>query len=63
MYFSGTVKNGGFGKFNHNRGVMPIDKQAVIRANRDTLYSAAVFDLDAGPVRSQCRMRATGLCL
>ena len=50
MYFSGTVKNGGFGKFNHNRGVMPIDKQAVIRANRDTLYSAAVFDLDAGPV-------------
>jgi hypothetical protein len=50
MYFGGTVKNGGFGKFNHGRGVMPIDKQAVIRANRDTLYSAAVFDLDAGPV-------------
>jgi hypothetical protein len=50
MYFDGTVKNGGFGKFNHGRGVMPIDKQAVIRANRDTLYSAAVFDLDAGPV-------------
>ena len=50
MYFAGTVKNGGFGKFNHNREVMPIDKQAVIRANRDTLYSAGVFDLDAGPV-------------
>jgi hypothetical protein len=50
MYFGGTVKNGGFGKFSHNRGVMPIDKQAVIRANRDTLYSAAVFDLDAGSV-------------
>jgi hypothetical protein len=50
MYFGGTVRNGGFGKFNHNREVMPIDKQAVIRANRDTLYSAAVFDLDAGPV-------------
>src|SRR6476660_1707910 len=50
MYFDGTVKNGGFGKLSHNRGVMPIDKQAVIRANRDTLYSAAVFDLDAGPV-------------
>jgi hypothetical protein len=29
---------------------MPIAKQAVIRANRDTLYSAVVFDLDAGPV-------------
>ena len=25
-------------------------KQTVIRMNRDTLYSAAVFDLDAGPV-------------
>jgi hypothetical protein len=50
MYFGGTVGNGGLGKFNHNRGVMPIDKQAVVRANRDTLYSAAVFDLDAGAV-------------
>jgi hypothetical protein len=29
---------------------MRIDNQAVIRGNRDTLYSAAVFDLDAGPV-------------
>ena len=28
----------------------PIDKQTVIRMNRDTLYSGAVFDLDAGPV-------------
>jgi hypothetical protein len=25
-------------------------KQTVIRMNRDTLYSAGVFDLDAGPV-------------
>jgi hypothetical protein len=30
--------------------VTPIDDQKVIRANRDTLYSVAVFDLDAGPV-------------
>ena len=28
----------------------PIDKQDVIRMNRDTLYSVGVFDLDAGPV-------------
>ena len=27
-----------------------MDNQLVIRSNRDTLYSAAVFDLDAGPV-------------
>jgi len=30
--------------------VTPLDKQAVPRCNRDTLYSTAVFDLDAGPV-------------
>ena len=50
LYFAGVVKNGGFGKFDHTREPAPIDKQTVIRLNRDTLYSAAVFDLDAGPV-------------
>ena len=44
------VKNGGFGKFDHTRDPAPLDKQTVIRLNRDTLYSAAVFDLNAGPV-------------
>jgi hypothetical protein len=29
---------------------VPLDKQGIIRPNRETLYSAAVFDLDAGPV-------------
>jgi hypothetical protein len=51
LYFGGVVKNaGGIGKFFHNRQPTPIDDQTVIRMNRDTLYSAAVFDLDAGPV-------------
>jgi hypothetical protein len=50
LYFAGIVKDGGFGAFNHNREPAPIDNQNVIRLNRDTLYSAAVFDLDAGPV-------------
>jgi hypothetical protein len=50
LYFSGVVKNGGFGKFDHTREPAPLDKQSVIRLNRDTLYSSAVFDLDAGPV-------------
>lgn len=50
MYFGVSVKRGGFGKFYHYREPMPINKQDVVRANRDTLYSAAVFDLDAGPV-------------
>lgn len=48
--FAGVVKDDGFGKFMHNRDVTPIDKQRVIRQNRDTLYSGAVIDLGAGPV-------------
>jgi len=51
MYLARVVQeNGGFGKFFHYRQPMPIEKQDVVRANRDTLYSAAVFDLDAAPV-------------
>ena len=50
LYFGNIVKDGGFGKFFHIRELTPIDHQLVIRANRDTLYSAAVFDLDAGAV-------------
>lgn len=50
LYFGNVVKDGGFAKFNHNRMPAPIDNQTVIRLNRDTLYSAAIFDLDAGPV-------------
>jgi hypothetical protein len=51
MYFGNVVnKLNGFGKFNHLREPTPIDAQTVVRTNRDTLYSAAVFDLDAGAV-------------
>ena len=51
MYFATVVKQaGGVGKFHHHREVMRIDDQTVIRANRDTLYSAGLFDLDASPV-------------
>ncbi|MCJ9723893.1 DUF1254 domain-containing protein [Agrobacterium sp. SHOUNA12C] len=50
LYFSNIVKDGGFGKFFHRREPATIENQTVIRLNRDTLYSAAVFDLDAGPV-------------
>ncbi|WP_009962370.1 DUF1254 domain-containing protein [Verrucomicrobium spinosum] len=52
MYFSGVIKDSGgvLGKFNHRREPASIDHQTVIRLNRDTLYSSAVFDLDAGPV-------------
>jgi len=51
LYFGNAIKDaGGIGKLVHRREMMPIDKQAVIRTNRDTLYSSAVADLDAGPM-------------
>jgi hypothetical protein len=50
LYFGNSVRRGGFGKLYHYRTPTPIDQQEVIRMNRDTLYSSAVFDLDAGPV-------------
>ena len=51
LYLSAVaLKEDGFGKFEHHRDLTPIDAQTIIRQNRDTLYSAAVFDLDAGPV-------------
>lgn len=50
LYMAKGVKDaGGLGKLVHIREPAPIDKQMVIRMNRDTLYSTAVFDLDAGP--------------
>ena len=50
LYMGNMVKDGAFGKFFHRREPASIDNQTVIRLNRDTLYSSAVFDLDAGPV-------------
>lgn len=49
LYFGNIVKTGGFGKFFHSRNLAPLDSQTVVRLNRDTIYSSAVFDLDAGP--------------
>jgi hypothetical protein len=52
LYFGGILKDSGGvpGRFNHRRAVASIDNQTVIRLNRDTLYSSALFDLAAGPV-------------
>lgn len=47
MFFARSVKRGALGKFVHLREP-PLDG---IRPNRDTLYSEALFDLDAGPVK------------
>jgi hypothetical protein len=50
-YFRRTMAGaGGVGRLFRRRELEPIDHQIVIRANCDTLYTAGVFDLDAGPV-------------
>ncbi len=47
--FSGIVKlTGGINKIHNNRAPTPIDKQNVIRMNRDTLYSLGVIDISKG---------------
>lgn len=47
--FAGVVKAGGFGQFKHGRELAPPVQQGIVRPNRDTLYSFAILDLDAGP--------------
>ena len=49
-YMAAQTMDGAFGQFKHTRGAAPVDKQLVVRLNRDTIYSSGVFDLDAGPV-------------
>jgi hypothetical protein len=51
LYFSHiAVDDHGFGAYGHHRDLGSPDHQLVVRQNRDTLYLAGVFDLDAGPV-------------
>jgi len=50
MFFREVVEGGGFGKFEHFREVVQVERQSFPLASRDSLYSFAVFDLDAGPV-------------
>jgi hypothetical protein len=50
VYFAGIFKNAGIGKLLHGRELAAVAQQGIIRPNRDTLYSMAVLDLDAGPV-------------
>jgi hypothetical protein len=50
MSMVALAKQGGLGKLLHRREPASIERQTVIRLNRDTLYSSGVFDLGAGPV-------------
>jgi len=50
-YMAGLAKEaGGLGKLFHHREPASIDNQTIVRLNRDTLYTAGLYDLDAGPV-------------
>ena len=49
-YLASLVAKGALGAFQHERELASVDDQTVIRMNRDTLYSFAVFDLEAGDV-------------
>jgi hypothetical protein len=43
-----VTQAGGVNTWAHNRGPTPLDRQPVVRMNRDTLYSVAVVDISAG---------------
>jgi hypothetical protein len=44
-YFKAKVERAGIGAWAHDREPTPIGQQTIIRMNRDTPYSQAVFDL------------------
>ncbi|WP_167854692.1 DUF1254 domain-containing protein [Mangrovimicrobium sediminis] len=50
LYLRKFVENGAFGQFLHVPYLTSIEKQDVVRMNRDALYSYAVADLSLGPV-------------
>jgi hypothetical protein len=49
VYFRMVVKYGGIDQLKHRRELYLTDSP-IERPDRDTLYSGAVFDFDAGPV-------------
>ena len=65
-YFGKTaIDDDAFGKLRHRREMASIDKQDVVRMNRDTMYSSGVFDLDASPVTilaARCRQAVPCRC-
>ena len=48
-YFGKTVTKDGFGP-SHTRQMVAIDKQDVVRMNRDMLYTSGIFDLKESPL-------------
>ena len=49
MFDGILAQSGGVNRWNHMRAPVPLDRQAVIRMNRDTLYSSAIVDISDSP--------------
>jgi hypothetical protein len=48
MFATFVAEAGGVNRLRHRRAPTPVDRQSVIRMNRDTLYSAALVDISGG---------------
>jgi hypothetical protein len=48
MFAAIAADAGSVNQWLHYRAPTPLDRQTVIRMNRDTLYSAAIVDISAG---------------
>lgn len=48
MFYNLNQLAGGINKFYHIREITPLDKQTVVRMNKDVLYSSAVVDTEKG---------------
>ncbi|MDX2344688.1 MAG: DUF1254 domain-containing protein, partial [Acidimicrobiia bacterium] len=48
LFDNQLAMTGGINQWFHYRAPTPVDKQPVIRMNRDTLYSGAVVDISGG---------------
>jgi len=57
-YLLTYVGKGCFAKLCNERGPVPVDKQDVVRMNRDTPYSVGIFDLTS-PLTITSRTRAS----
>ena len=43
VYMAAQLKDGAFGRFKHTREVAPVDKQLIVRLNRDTISPRATY--------------------
>src|SRR5262245_51350689 len=50
MFTDLSTRAGGINRWYHIRVPTPLDRQTVVRMNRDTLYSAAIVDISEGAI-------------